>query len=192
MSNPATPGATGAVPAAVRPSARKRSHSSRAAVHDPAVESASALPRRGDIHEEQIPAREDEASAAESGDFSHGKDMKQSIRGEAILETITSIGRSAKIGENTPRRDPIRANLSLNLRRKPSSGTGNIGGVTSIWHLLNPVLSRFFLIFILLAVLSTMCWHWLARPSSLHTLTAAAKVKELEGLLRTTTKMMQV
>eukprot|EP00249_Psilotum_nudum_P013495 c24362_g1_i1 orf=380-1879(+) len=200
MSNPATPGAAGPpagtgpaiVAAASRPTARKRSHSSRAAVHDPAVENASTIPRRADIREEQIRAREDEATVAESGDFAHGKDEKHSFRDEAILETITSLGRSPKKGENTPRRDPIRANMSLKLRRKPFIGAGNIAGTMSIWQLPKRVLARFFVIFILLAVLATSCWHWIAHLRSLQTPTTETQVTELEALLRKTTKMMQV
>ncbi|MCO5577995.1 hypothetical protein L7F22_031833 [Adiantum nelumboides] len=120
------------------------------------------------------------------------------LAGGDSLPEKASVPRSSsrmvsQAADSTPRRDAKTPKvMKLSLQATKAAGGSAAAAPTSRSHLLKNLFSRSFLAFIFMAFLATTIWNWRAPPSSLHANSMEGQVAELEGILRKTTKMMQV
>lgn len=205
MSNPAPSSAAGAAASsggvtvpptasmatsspAPRLSARKRN---TAGVSRPLLDPVDInSPVRRTSREPSTPAREDNPSLMVAGTV-------ELAGGDGIPERASLPRSSNKLAtqavDNHPRREAVSTKpklLKLSVQAKPSGGAG--AASSSRPPLLKNMFSRSFLAFIVVVGLATTFWSWRAPPPSLHAISMEGQVAELEGILRKTTKMMQV
>lgn len=142
---------------------------------------------------------EEELSLSQTADYTYGKDLSHTIRGETVLESIPN-------GRISP--NPVKMTLkaprpkSPENRKNPKSPKShyNPSASRSRWQLARRVFTKAFMVFILVAGLGSTVWHWSSYTNSgsnsevavpLEVFASESRFLELQEFLKKTTKMMQ-
>lgn len=140
---------------------------------------------------------EEELNLSQTADYTYGKDLSHTIRGETVLESIPN-GRIAsnpvKMTLKSPRPKSPENPKNPKSHSKPSSRM-------SKWQLAARVFTKAFMLFILVAGLGSTAWHWGLIANSgansevavpLELFASESRILELQDFLKKTTKMMQI
>lgn len=136
---------------------------------------------------------EEEPAQSQTADYTYGKDLSHTIRGETVLEPISN----SRIAAN-----PVKMTLKTRRSKSPENRQSpkSPSASRSKWQFADGVFTKAFIVFILVAGLLSTVWHWGLYTDSgsnlkvavpLEVLASESRILELQDFLKKTTKMMQ-